>query len=254
MFWFKKFISAYLLPTPFGLLFLCAGLILLWFHRAKKTRRVFLVMGFLVLLAFSVGPIPNLLTEHLQSQYRPMLNPPATIHKIVVLGAGASDKKDEPPNLSLDAASLSRLLEGIRLFHLIQKNNPDAKLILSGGRVFESPASSGKMRNTAVMLGMSDQNIVLENGSQDTREEAIHLRKILGKSPFLLVTSATHMPRAMALFQHAGTHPIAAPTQFSGARCHMFCYIPNATSLLKSDIAIHEYLGIVWARLRGYIA
>ena len=150
--------------------------------------------------------------------------------------------------------NVKRLVEGIRLLKEIQKVNPNAQLILSGGRVFQSPAVAGKMRNTALLLGVDDKNMILEDGSQDTHQEALFIHKIVGNQPFVLVTSAYHMPRAMALFQDAGMNPIAAPTQFMGYKYDfaLWC-IPNANSLIVSDIAIHEYLGIIWGKIRGYI-
>lgn len=194
------------------------------------------------------------LLNTLQSRYSPLMHPPAHVSAIVVLGGGVNSKKKYPPNLTLGSASLSRLIEGIRLFKEITQTNAHAQLILSGGRVFEDPAIAGKMRNTAVMLGIDEKNIVLENGSQDTHEEAVYLKTTLGNKPFILVTSAYHMWRAMDLFEKLGMHPIPAPTQFMAYK-HNFIlyYIPNTNSLMISDIVIHEYLGLLWGKLRGYL-
>jgi uncharacterized SAM-binding protein YcdF (DUF218 family) len=63
------------------------------------------------------------------------------------------------------------------------------------------------------------------------------------------------MPRAMALFQHLGMHPIAAPTQFLGFhRTLITAYLPNTNNLVISDIALHEYLGVLWEKMQGYIS
>ncbi|HLD84270.1 MAG TPA: ElyC/SanA/YdcF family protein [Coxiellaceae bacterium] len=253
-FWLKKCISAILLPLPFGLLFLGAGLVLLLCCRAKRTRTSFLVVGFLMILIFSLNVVSIAMINHLQSQYKPLIHPSLQITKVVVLGSGVTGEKIYPPNLTLGPGSLSRLVEGIRLFNLVQQNHADAKLILSGGRVFQAPSASGKMRNIAVMLGISPEKIILENGSRDTHDEATYMQKMIGKEPFILVTSAFHMPRAMALFKHLGMKPIAAPTEYMGSRYrHVIGFAPNASSLVRSDIAIHEYLGMLWAWLRGYI-
>lgn len=253
-FWLKKLVSGFLLPLPFGLLWILAGIILLIASRAKRLRNLCFFVGFFIITLFSLNPVSVALLDELQSQYAPLMHPPTNINQIVVLGGGVSGGKDYPPNLTLNSASLSRLVEGIRLLKEIQKTNPTATLILSGGRVFQSPAVAGKMRNTALMLGVDEKNTLLEDGSQDTREEALFIYKVVGDNPFILVTSAYHMPRAMALFQNVGMHPIAAPTQFMGYHYDftLWC-IPNANSLIVSDIAIHEYLGIIWAKIRGYI-
>lgn len=253
-FWLKKIVSGFLLPLPFGLLWILAGIILLIISRAKRMRNTCFFIGFFIITLFSLNPISVTLLDELQSQYAPLMYPPKNITEIVVLGGGVSGGKDYPPNLTLNAASLSRLVEGIRLLKEAEKNNPEAQLILSGGRVFRSPAIAGKMRNTAVMLGVNRDNIVLEDGSQDTHQEALFIRKLIGENKFILVTSAYHMPRAMALFKGLNMHPIAAPTQYLGYHYNFVTWcIPNANSLIVSDTALHEYLGIIWAKIHGYI-
>lgn len=250
----KKLISNLLLPLPCGLFWIVIGILILLAKRSRRFGIISISMGFLIITLFALNPISTSLLHALQSQYAPLTLPPNDVDKIVVLGGGVSGGKDYPPNLMLGSASLSRLIEGIRLLKLIEANHPDATLILSGGRVFQSPTIAGKMRNTALMLGISEKNTLLEDGSRDTHEEAIYLQKMVGNKPFILVTSAFHMPRAMALFQNLGMHPIAAPTQFLGQHYNpLFWYIPNANSLIYSDIAIHEYLGMAWAGLLGYI-
>lgn len=256
-FWLKKLISAFLLPLPFGLLLLTLGIVLLIKQRAKRTRNTALIIGFLVIMAFSFNPMSFALLNQLQSQYTPLMTIPNDVTQVVVLGGGIRGGKNYPPNLSLGAASLSRLVEGVRLFKELYKSNPNAQLILSGGRVFQSSSSaavSGKMRNTAVMLGVNEANTALEDGSLDTHQEAVFLKKTVGDKPFILVTSAYHMPRSMALFKDIGMHPIAAPTQFFGQHKNTLTwYIPSTNSLSISDIAIHEYLGMLWAEFKGYI-
>ena len=255
VFWSKKIVSAFLLPIPFGLFWLTLGIILLLCHRAKRFRLLSILVGFLTIFIFSLNPVASALINPLQKKYAPLIHPPASIDKIIVLGGGVSGGKNYPPNLTLHSASLSRLVEGIRLLKEVQKTNPSATLILSGGRVFRSPSVAGKMRNTAVMLCVDQSHTKLENGSLDTRDEAIYLQQFVGKKPFILVTSAYHMPRAMDLFERLGMHPVHAPTQLSGIIHNPWLYwIPNSQNLNTADIAIHEYLGILWGMLRGYIA
>lgn len=250
-FWLKKCISHWLLPLPFGLFLITLGIFILLFNK-RKSAIITMLMGFLIITLFSLQPISSTLINALQNQYTPLTIPPASVNNVVVLGGGISGGKNLPPNITLNSSSLSRLVEGIRLFKLIQQTHPDAKLILSGGRVFQSPAIAGKMQNTALMLGIPGQNMMLENGSRDTQEEAALLQKTLGNKPFILVTSAFHMPRSIALFKNLGMNPIAAPTQFLGKNDGaIFWYIPKTTNLVNSDIAIHEYLGIAWARVTG---
>lgn len=247
----KKTIAQFLLPLPFGLIIMAIGLALLVLKRAKRTQMTCLIAGFLCIIFFSMRFNAFFLINGLQSEFKPLIQLPAqNATKIVVLGGGISGDKNYPSNITLNASSLSRLIEGIRIFHLLERHHKKPVLVLSGGRVFQSKSIAGVMRNTAVMLGIAPQYLRIENGSKDTNEEAIYLKKTIGNKPFVLVTSGYHMPRAMQLFKAQGMHPIAAPTQFfhqSGFSLKNF--IPSTDGLVISDFAIHEYLGMLWAKL-----
>jgi len=112
------------------------------------------------------------------------------------------------------------------------------------------------MRNTAVMLGVPRSDLILERGSKNTYQEAKFLKKTLGKRPFLLVTSATHMKRSMALFRAAGTQPIPAPTQYLSKSNEYSAgkyLLPRSSSLVNDDLSIHEYLGMIWAHANDQV-
>lgn len=251
----KKIISNLLLPLPISLFFFILGLIFLWFIHKKKYGISFLFSGIVILWVFSTAFIPNHLLNALESQYQPLQKAPSNIHNIVVLGGGVRISNHFPPNTQLNSASLSRLVEGIRLYQQLQKKGVSVKLILSGGRVFNAPSEAGKMHNTASALGVSSNDLVIEDGSTDTHQEAVFLQSIIGDHPFILVTSATHMPRAMAIFNHLGMKPIPAPTQFlSKTPSLRFMYfIPSAINLIHADIALHEYLGFIWGKMQNYL-
>ncbi|OGT50722.1 MAG: hypothetical protein A3E84_00375 [Gammaproteobacteria bacterium RIFCSPHIGHO2_12_FULL_42_13] len=253
MFWLKKFITALLLPMPMGIFLITLGLILLGLHIAGKTGGLCLILGWAIILLPALSPITRLLINPLQNHYSPLLSPPDTVTKIVVLGGGATDSKGMPPNLTLGAASLSRLIEGIRLYQRLHQHNSEAQLILSGGYVFQPNSDASVMSNTAIVLGVSPKNIKLEAGSRNTYEEALYLKKTLKNQPFILVTSAYHMPRSMRLFTKLGMQPIPAPTQyFNFQETPFLWFIPSSDNLAVSDAAIHEYLGIAWNELRTY--
>lgn len=250
----KKIISALLLPLPIAMALLFIGLLFFWFSQRKAIANIFLTSGFAVLLVFGFSVFPATLLNSLENTYSPVTQLPKNVSEIVVLGGGVRSDTNAPPNTQLSSASLSRLIEGIRLYRLYHQNNTNEKLILSGGRVFGMPAEAGIMQNIAVILGVQPKDIELEAGSRDTYEEAQYLKTQLGQHPFLLVTSAYHMPRAVGIFKKAGLQPIAAPTQYFGDKSrHTFkYYIPNSNYLIMSDIAIHEYLGRLWAKLHGH--
>ncbi len=254
-FMLKKFISALLLPLPICILLAIIGLLIWWLTRCHKLAGSMIVISIILLALFSTSFLPNILLSNLEYRYKPLHTVPEHVSTIVVLGGGVGGQVGFPANTRLNSASLSRLVEGIRLYRQLSHKGITPKLILSGGRVFRSPTEAGRMRNTAVILGVDRSNISLEDGSRDTHHEALYLMKQLGAKPFILVTSAYHMPRAMALFEKQGMHPIAAPTQYMVKlnRNPFKYYIPSTINLIYSDIALHEYFGIAWARMKGWV-
>ena len=80
--------------------------------------------------------------------------------------------------------------------------------------------------------------------------------------PFLIVTSASHMPRSIALLGAQGLNPIAAPADFASDATTTVSWeapsvhrlYPNASSLWRSERTVYEYLGLLWARLTGMLS
>ena len=96
------------------------------------------------------------------------------------------------------------------------------------------------------MLAISKKNIVLEPNSLNTKDQAQEMQKLIGSKSFYLVTSASHMPRAMALFKKYGLNPIAAPTDFTfywSTNTWVKMLVPNPYNLTYFTIAFHELLG-----------
>jgi uncharacterized SAM-binding protein YcdF (DUF218 family) len=155
-----------------------------------------------------------------------------------------------PEASQLSAATLIRLVEAIRL----HKNLPGTKLILSGGAVLGSVPGAGVMAAVAQALGVTPQAVVLESKSKDTAEQARILREMVGQGPFYLVTSAAHLPRAVALFRNQGLEPLPCPVgqmvkDLKGV--NFISFFPAADNLSQCEVAFHEYLGMLWEKLKG---
>ena len=138
-----------------------------------------------------------------------------------------------------------RLIEGVHLHRQI----PGSKLILLGGN-----DSAGGMAEMAEALGVSAEEFCGLH-PRDTEEESQQMAPIVGSRQFVLVTSASHMPRAMGLFKKRGLQPIAAPTDYLAPRHRWESddLFPDGFNLFKSQVAVYEYLGLAWETLRGKI-
>jgi uncharacterized SAM-binding protein YcdF (DUF218 family) len=248
---FKKLVSACLLPFPLALALVLVGLASLRFTKRRRLGRVSVATGLIVLLLGGYGLLAAPLLGQLERPYTPLtpdaiaqLSPAPTA--VVVLGAGYRADDTLPPNDRLSMTALARLIEGVRLWRL----RPQMRLVLSGG-----DGQAEALAETAVVLGVARSQVILENVALDTAEEAQRLRPLLGADRFLLVTSAAHMRRSMALCRKRGLSPVAAPTAFmtGGDGWSAFDLIPKASGLVLADQALHEWLGLLWARLRGEI-
>ena len=166
---------------------------------------------------------------------------------IVVLSGATVDGEVTAAD-RLGPGTLKRLLEGVRLY----KQMPTAKLVLSGGGFFNEVEAGRAMAAMAQELGVPKQAIFLEKASWDTEDQAKLLKRELGGRPFALVTSAAHMPRSLALFRGHGLDPVAAPCDFrtKDMRLTLWSFLPLAGGLKASEDAMHEYLGLVWLRLK----
>jgi len=263
MFIFKKIFSQFLFPLPLVLCLSFFGLFLLWFTKKQKLGKIFVSMSVFVLLILSYGAIPDTLLAPLERRYKayPTENSlkksePESIKQnikyVVVLGGGHTSDPNLPITGQIGKETLTRLAEGIR----IHRKYAGSKLILSGGSVYDPVANATIMAELAEELGVDRSDLITETESLDTKDEARIIKGIVGNNPFVLVTSASHMPRSMAMFKRLGMNPIPAPTghnvkERQGASPGSF--FPNASNLRKAEKTVYEYLGIIWAKLRGQI-
>jgi uncharacterized SAM-binding protein YcdF (DUF218 family) len=261
MFLVKKIVALFFYPLGLCLGILSLGLFCLWATRRRRLGRVLVTLGTVLLLLFSTSLVSSWLLVPLEQRYPALLHPEAvswgpkdsTSPKwIVVLGGGHVSDPSLPANSQINAAALGRVVEGVRLHKVI----PGSKLLLSGGAVFDPVPEAEVMARVAGLLGVKPQDIVLESDSRDTAEEAEIIAKMIGRENFFLVTSAAHMPRSMALFARRGLQPIPAPTDFQVPKTHSSGpgrFFPGVGFLGQSQIALHEYLGLAWAWLRGEV-
>jgi len=223
----------------------------------KRLATVVFGLGFAVLLLSSIPVVANALVRGLEGQHAPLpLDATPTADAIVLLGGALAPAR--PPRLTAELTDGSdRVLHAARLFRA--KKAP--LVIASGGAGPGGGDESPESRDLADLLvewGVPREAIVQEGASGDTHENAVETRGILdarGLRRILLVTSALHMPRALAVFQGAGIDAIPCPTDFLAtepARRTALDYLPDAEALLHSTAATHEWIGRLWYRVRGW--
>lgn len=226
----KKIIAWFLMPMPLGMMMLLSVVWLL--HRGNLRRAKQLLLG--TFLWFSVvthAKISSLFLLPLETEYEKIEQIPAEVEYILLLGG---DKE-------------RRAWEAVRLYHQVK----NAKIITSGYSMHDRVSDAYKASRLLIEAGVDPSDIMMQEDVKDTREEAERMKERVGERPFLLVTSAYHMPRSMRLFQEEGLKPIAAPGDFNDRSEDSIWSLFQAKHLQKTERAFHEYIGLLWSYLRG---
>jgi uncharacterized SAM-binding protein YcdF (DUF218 family) len=238
----KPVLTALVLPPSGTLLLALAGLLLA--RRWRTGGPVLTAAAIVLTLALSTEGMALLLARHLQ--------PPVTaaqpqdlkqVQAIVVLGGGVSLETPEYGAPQPSEASLLRLRYGARLARLTGK-----PLAFAGGIGW---AAGHEVTEAAVARRMLQEDYSLplrwlDDRSRDTAENAQRMAQTAGREGvrrIALVTSAVHMPRAVAAFRRAGFEVVAAPTDFPNAsRQPLLQWLPSTDGIALSRAVLRESL------------
>lgn len=239
-----------MLPLPLLLLLIALGIALLWFSRFQRTGKLCVSLGWLLLLLLSLQPVADSLLKPIEDKY-PTWRDEKRVQYVVVLGGGYTWNPNWAPSSNLINNSLPRLTEGIRLWY----ENPGSKLIFTGAAAKTNPVSTAEAgARVAESLGIPRSEIIVLDNTKDTEEEAAAVKEAIGDAPFLLVTSASHLPRAMIFFRRAGLTPLPAPANQLAIESPLNPWeraIPSPVWLMHSDRVGYETLGRIWQWLKG---
>ena len=159
-------------------------------------------------------------------------------HYIAVLAGYATDDPAFPLSSRVNDSMLFRIVESVNLW----KQNPTATILIAG-------PEEGNIARTELMiaLGVDKSSIKKLPFSYTTKDNIDTIIKAVSTHPFILVTSAGHMPRVVYLCQKAGLNPIPAPTDYiSSPNIFSSSWLPSHTYLKCSDLAVHEFTAILY--------
>ncbi len=152
-----------------------------------------------------------------------------------------------------NAQSLERVVTGVEIYRVLR-----VPLVVMGGNGdpwTARPTDGDTMATAARRLGVPKDRIVIENRSRNTFESAEALRDLIPGRTIVLVTSAYHIRRAVALFAGQGFSVQPAPAGFLGERRSLAlsfsALVPSGASLVNTATALHEYLSLGWYLLTG---
>jgi len=221
--------------------------------RRPRALGLLLLGGGLLLGALGSGPGARSLLSPLEGRYPALLSPPTVeVEWIAVLAGGEGWADGRPITSDLSTSSAARLLEAVRVWRML---GGKARILFVGGigqpgRRAEAPL----MAQAALALGVPPEALDWEAASRNTYENALAIRERLGDARFVLVTSAFHMPRAVACCRAVGLTPIPAPCGHRApGTLTAYDFVPASGYLWDSALAIREYLALIYYRLRGWI-
>ncbi|DAB38654.1 MAG: hypothetical protein A2023_01275 [Sulfuricurvum sp. GWF2_44_89] len=246
MFVIKKALSSVLVPFP--LFFILLGIGIYFWYRGyySRAKKIFLfALVWITLLSYP--PFSSLLLKPLENTYPKVHFTSVHPHYIHVLGNGHTTNPNLPLSSELGLVSLARVNEGVTLY----KSYPNMKLIFSGYGGEDPISNARKNAQMAIALGVDPKDIIILESPKDTQDEAIAVKKIIGKKPLILVTSASHMVRASLLFRQNGINVTEAPTDFQVKQEELLWQFPSSYGLRRSEAAFHEYLGLLWGKVKG---
>ena len=265
MFFLSKLLPLFVYPIGLSSLLMVLALVWVWKHPRRATWAISLS---LFILFFSGNPlVSDKFIRTLERQYSPP-DPVPTADAIVVLGGATAPQIAPRPWVEVLEAG-DRILYGARLYNQKKASQEKApKLVLSGGRVTwrgGSGASEAEdMKAIALTMNVPESDILLEKTSLNTRQNAVNVVPMLKDQSIasvLLVTSAIHMPRAVAIFKKLGLDVIPAPTDYlapteegvNTLEGRILSLFPDAKSTFQFTQALKEYVGFVIYRLRGRV-
>lgn len=252
MFLAKKLLTALILPPTGPLLLALFGL---WLAGSKSRRwrnggRILGLLAILALLVLSVPLVGQWLTRSLETQ------PPlaGTVLRqagaIVVLGGGSYFDAPEYGGDTVSHASLERLRYGVRLHR-----ESGLPLLLTGGAPAGGRAEAASMQE-ALERDFGLRARWIETASRDTAENAslsAPLLQAAGIRRIVLVSHASHLPRAVPLFEAQGFTVAPAPTGFTTGTPDGFQNLIPGGGLGRSRAALHEYLGRLFNLLAEWL-
>ena len=240
-------------PVTLGLTLLVVALLRVRLHRKRPLLVLTLVTVFLVVACHPFTAW--LLLRGLEQPY-----PPATLsagqgEPIVVLGGGLRRGPDGRVGLADD--SQTRVLCAAEIYRLGGR----PLIIVTGGQPSakpEMPAVAAVMRDALVSMGVPAGAVVTETASRTTHENAVLTGPLLrarSAQRIVLVTEALHMPRAAAAFRAQGLDVLAAPTGHLTTEEFRIseAWWPSSGAARGTGRALHEWVGLGWYRLRGYL-
>ena len=268
MFFLSKFIPLLLYPVGFVSLLLLLLILADLVKRSWTIRSSILLCGFLFIYLSGNFYFAHWISHSLEVQHGPIQENPQA-DAIVILGGALHPNLPPRQNVEVGEAG-DRLFHGAYLYH--KEYAP--LIVTSGGWVSlywdpgEYRSEAAEMKSVLQLLGVPEGAILVEPNSQNTKENAEFTADLLADlsiNKIVLITTARHMPRAVAVFEKQGFEVVPAPTDYfvTGEpdvangnlwkNLTLLNLVPQAKFVDVTTKSMKEYVGIVYYWMRGWL-
>ena len=248
IFWFIFNIPSLLI------LLLFAGVILS--GKYPRFSRALAAFALIFLTACSLPFLPRYLIQTLEMRI-PAGKVTDDMSGIIVLGGVLDMEICRQGHIEL-LDDADRIVYGV----ILAKQYPKAKLVLSGGSgsldQSQRLREADDLKQLSIMLGVDPKRIIIERNSRVTHEHPEELQKIIDKKQkWVLVTTASHMPRAWGCFKKHGFNIVPYPVDYHAykmpaTRLSIKDFVPEVENLFVANDVIYEWYGLIFYRLMGY--
>lgn len=255
-FYLSKILWALVDPVNLIAILVIAALIAVWTKRVTIARYI-LLAAFLIVVPLGLLPFGHDALFALEDRFPPPKEMPAHISCMVVLGGSVDTQKSESSGHPEFNDRPERVLSAIALAH----QYPDAKIIFSGGNgdIFHSNTKESNVITIFLKsIGFDAKNVIYEDQSRNTFENIRNTLAEVTPKPgddCLLITSAFHMPRSMAIARKQGWNPVPYPVDYRSAGRYLL--VPPKFDVLDnlyaSKTALREIVGLAAYKMTGKI-
>ena len=247
----SKVLQFLVYPLSAGFLALLG--IVIFYHRPWGRRALLAVL--LLFYALSIPYTADRFMRWLEVPRVPIetLQPPYAA--VIVLSGMLQLQLSQPGFIEFNGA-VERILAGIAF---VQQGRGKMLLVSGGtGSLFDQRTKEANLLKTfALQLGLRDDQVLVEADSRNTYENAVYTAQVLRTRQWrqvVLITSASHMRRALAAFHKQGIFPHPYPVDYTAADgVTPFSFVPSVHSLAKTTAVMHELFGLLTYRVQGYI-
>jgi uncharacterized SAM-binding protein YcdF (DUF218 family) len=241
-----RFLQSFMLPPLNSLIIILLGTI---FFKKRCTKIIVIAIGGLSLYLQATPYVAFHLNKIIAPQPLNMNDLPKA-QAMVVLGGGVNNYIPEyNGEFNTSAISNTETFVRVRYAAFLAKKEPNLPIFVSGGAIDTKDSEASVMKLALQEEFNVTNQIYLEPDSRTTNENAKFTANLLAKykySTVVLVTSASHMRRAKALFEQNGIHVIAAPTNFYSLgykTMPMLWFVPTSHAMSTTSAVLHEFIG-----------